>query len=76
VVATEVPSVHDLGATGSPPALLVDPLDVDAIAAGLVSVLTDETLRSDLSGRGERYARERTWRRAACAHLALWESLR
>ncbi len=56
VVATEVPSVRDLGESGPPPALLVDPLDVDDIAAGLASVLTDEALRVDLSSRGASYA--------------------
>lgn len=76
VVAREVPSVHDLGATGPPPALLVDPVDVEDIAAGLASALTDEAVRTDLSERGERYARERTWVGAARAHMALWESLR
>jgi glycosyltransferase involved in cell wall biosynthesis len=75
LVAKEVPSVDDLDASGPSPALLVDPLDVDDIAAGLVSVLTDEAVRADLSARGSPYARERTWRRAALDHLALWRSL-
>ncbi len=74
-MAKEVPSVDDLDASGPSPALLVDPLDVDDIAAGLVSVLTDEAVRADLSARGSPYARERTWRRAALDHLALWRSL-
>ncbi len=34
VVSDEVPSVHDLGAVGPAPARIVDPLDVDDIAAG------------------------------------------
>ncbi len=76
VVAKEVPSVDDLDATGPSPALLVDPLDVEDITAGLVSVLTDEEVRADLSQRGSRYARERTWRSAARDHVALWRTLR
>ncbi len=75
VVAKGVPSVDDLDATGPSPALLVDPLDVEDIAAGLVSVLTDETMRADLSARGSRYVQGRTWRSAALDHLALWRSL-
>ena len=56
VVANEVPSVHDLGATGRPPAYIVDPLDIDDIARGLYSVLTDDALRVDLASRGSAYA--------------------
>jgi glycosyltransferase involved in cell wall biosynthesis len=76
VVAEEVPSVHDLGSSDPAPARIVDPLDVDDIAAGLADVLTDESTRSDLSERGATFARERTWRAAARGHLALWRSLR
>jgi hypothetical protein len=53
----------------------VDPLDVDDIAAGLLEVLTDDELRSDLTGRGGTYARARTWRATAEAHVQLWRSL-
>ena len=74
VVANEVPSVHDLGEPGEPPALIVDPLRVDDIAAGLAAVLMDEAVRADLAVRGEAYARTRTWRAAAEDHLALWRS--
>jgi glycosyltransferase involved in cell wall biosynthesis len=75
VVGQEVPSVHDLGQTGVPPAIIVDPFDVDAIAGGLVQVLTDDTVRADLSARGQAYARTRTWRAVARQHSALWRSL-
>jgi glycosyltransferase involved in cell wall biosynthesis len=71
----EVPSVHDLGAPEPSPARIVDPLDVDDIAAGLAAVLTDDALRADLAARGSAYARERTWARAARAHVRLWRSL-
>ena len=75
VVANEVPSVHDLGQPGPPPAYIVDPFDVDDIAAGLAAVLTDEAVRADLATRGEAYARGRTWRAAAYEHIGLWGSL-
>ena len=67
--------MSDLGDDSLPPADVVDPFDVEDIAAGLFSVLTDETLRADLITRGEAYARERTWRAVALAHRALWQSL-
>jgi glycosyltransferase involved in cell wall biosynthesis len=76
VVANEVPSVHDLGATGDPPARIVDPLDVDDIAAGLGAVLTDDAVRADLAARGAAYALSRTWRAVARQHIDLWGALR
>jgi len=75
-VAREVPSVHDLDGPERVPVRLVDPLDVDDIAAGLLDVLTDDDLRSDLVGRGASYARARTWRATAEAHVKLWKGLR
>jgi alpha-1,3-rhamnosyl/mannosyltransferase len=75
VVSNEVPSVNDLDGDGPPPARVVDPLDVDDIAAGLGEILTDDALRADLSARGRAHARTRTWKGAAREHLALWRSL-
>jgi len=75
VVADEVPSVHDLGEEGPAPAHIVDPLDVDDIAAGLAAVLTDDALRADLAARGSAHALTRTWGTAAREHIALWRSL-
>jgi alpha-1,3-rhamnosyl/mannosyltransferase len=75
VVSREVPSVNDLDGNGPPPARVVDPLDVDDIAAGLGEILTDDALRADLSARGSAHALTRTWRGAAREHLALWRSL-
>ena len=76
VVANEVPSVHDLGASGDPPARIVDPLDIDDIAAGLGAVLTDDAVRADLAARGADYARSRTWEAVARQHIDLWRTLR
>jgi glycosyltransferase involved in cell wall biosynthesis len=42
-------------------AVLVDPRDVDAIAAGLRRLLEDEELRLELSDRGQEHARSFTW---------------
>ena len=75
VIANEVPSVIDLDEPGPPPALIVDPLDVDDIAAALPTALTDEEVRADLAARGEAHARSRTWRTAAHQHIGLWRSL-
>jgi len=75
VVAAEVPSVHDLGEPDPAPARIVDPLDVDDMAAGLVAVLTDDALRADLAARGASFALARTWQAAAAEHLRLWRRL-
>jgi alpha-1,3-rhamnosyl/mannosyltransferase len=75
VVSDQVPSVHDLGAAGPAAARLVDPLDIDDIAQGLASVLTDDALRAELTRQGTAYAATRTWRATASAHVELWRSL-
>ena len=51
--------------------LLVDPLDVDAIAAGLARFADDVELRRDLGRRGEARAAGFTWERAARETLAV-----
>jgi glycosyltransferase involved in cell wall biosynthesis len=76
VVSAEVPSVHDLGEPGPAAARIVDPLDIDDVAAGLVAVLTDEALRADLISRGTALAWARTWHAVAREHVALWRQLR
>lgn len=55
-------------------ALLVDPLDVDAIAAGLHRGLTDPALRTALRARGLQRAREFTWEKSARQTIDLIES--
>jgi glycosyltransferase involved in cell wall biosynthesis len=74
VASTGVPSVAPRPGD-TPAALLVDPQSVEAIAEALVTVSTDESLRSDLVARGTSLYRSLTWRRCARQHLALWERL-
>jgi alpha-1,3-rhamnosyl/mannosyltransferase len=50
-------------------ALLVDPEDEDAIAAGLVRILTDEPLRADLIEKGPARAAAFSWEATARATL-------
>jgi glycosyltransferase involved in cell wall biosynthesis len=56
-------------------ALLVDPLDVEAIADGLGRVLADTELRSCLAERGRRRAAGYTWSGAAAATLDILDAL-
>jgi len=68
VVASPVPSTA--GA-----ALQVDPADVDAIAAALVQVATDDGCRAELVDAGRRRAAALTWAEAARRHVEVWCSL-
>jgi glycosyltransferase involved in cell wall biosynthesis len=56
-------------------ARVVDPEDVDDIAAALVEVATDEATRARLVVRGRDRVAGLTWRASARAHLDLWTSL-
>lgn len=53
-------------------AILVDPLDVDAIAAGLYQLLNDEALRRELVRRGTKNSRRFTWEGATAQ---IWRSM-
>lgn len=68
VVASTVPS-----AGGA--ALEVDPFDVDAIAAGLVEVATDNGRREELVAAGRARAAALTWEGTARRHVDLWAGL-
>ncbi len=64
VVASNVSSVPEVvGEAG----LLVDPLDVDALAGALARALDDETLRADLIEKGREQAGAFTWDQTASA---------
>lgn len=54
-------------------AILVDPLDVDAIAAGIDQLVNDTTLRAQLVEKGSIQATQFTWERAAQQTLAVLE---
>jgi len=56
-------------------ALLVDPLDTQALAAAMARLLTDESLRADLIARGFRQAERFSWPRAARQVMDLIEEL-
>jgi glycosyltransferase involved in cell wall biosynthesis len=65
VVASPVPS------TGGA-AYEVDPTDVEAIAAALLLVATDDSLRADLAAAGRERAATLTWEAAAARHAEIW----
>jgi glycosyltransferase involved in cell wall biosynthesis len=54
-------------------ALLVDPLDVDALARGILQVVVNEERRSDLTEKGFRQAQLFSWQRCAREAMAVLE---
>ena len=56
-------------------ALLVDPRDDDALAAGLARITTDEALRAGLRARGAEQVRRYPWSRAVEEFVALYRRL-
>jgi glycosyltransferase involved in cell wall biosynthesis len=68
VVASPVPSID-----GTDAALVVDPLDADAIAGGLVQVAGDDRMRARLAAAGAAHVAGLTWTAAANRHADLWE---
>jgi glycosyltransferase involved in cell wall biosynthesis len=53
-------------------ALLLDPEDEDAIASGIIRILTDEPLRADLAAKGRARAATFSWEATALATLAAY----
>ena len=62
VIASAIPALEEV-AGGA--ALLVEPLDVPALASAMYRLLTDDTLRADLIQRGLERCRVFTWDLAA-----------
>ena len=54
-------------------ALLLAPLDADAWAHAVVSLLTDGARRAEMSRRGVEWARQFTWERTAALTLSVYE---
>jgi glycosyltransferase involved in cell wall biosynthesis len=70
VLTSNVYALPEIAGDG---AKLVDPYNVEEIAAGLLHILNDEEYAAALRERGLKRAREFTWQRAAEQHLAAYE---
>ena len=67
-------STGSRGTSGPAAALLVDPLDVAALAAAIGRALGDETLGGELRQNGLRQAARFTWERTAQQTLAVYRA--
>ncbi|MFQ3534493.1 MAG: glycosyltransferase family 1 protein [Aggregatilineales bacterium] len=72
VLTSNLSSLAEIAADA---ALLIDPQDEQAIAAGLLRLLTDSTLREQLRAAGRARAAQFTWQRAAQQTLAVYREL-
>lgn len=71
VICSAVPSVAE---ANSEAACIVDPLSVDAIAEGIIRVLSNVEFRDRLISVGRLLASQRTWLACATQHLDYWRS--
>ncbi|MCB0207605.1 MAG: glycosyltransferase, partial [Anaerolineae bacterium] len=71
VVTSQASSLPEVAGAA---ALLVDPTDIDAIAAAMGKVLADRTLHSQLRSAGLARAARFTWQAAAEQTLAVYRS--
>ncbi len=68
-------AVSSLPETAGDAALLVDPTDVDALAAALARVLVEPSLAADLRARGFAQAARFTWERTAAETLSMYRQV-
>lgn len=68
VLSSPVPSAGDA-------ALIVDPIEVDAMTEGIVEICEDERLREGLVERGRAHVSALTWRETARVHVDAWTQL-
>ena len=73
--ASSLPEVTSHPNRLSHQAILVDPTDTDALAAAIVRVMADESLRRDLVQRGLAQAARFSWEHTAAATLDLYRRL-
>ena len=71
VVTSDGTALRD---TAGGAALLVDPFDIDAIAAALRRVLEDAGLAATLRAGGRAHAARYTWERTAAGMIASWQT--
>ncbi|MDQ1664055.1 MAG: hypothetical protein QOH75_86, partial [Actinomycetota bacterium] len=74
VVTSDLPVFREYLVAGRD-ALLIEPGDVEALAAALLSTMEDPALRHALISAGAHVAARFTWQESARQHLAIYEEL-
>ena len=72
VVASHAAAIPEVAGDA---AVLVDPHDPDAIARGMLNLLTDGDLKSELVRRGKERAKGFTWEETARRHLEVYRTM-
>lgn len=72
VLTSNIPVMHEVAGSA---ALLVNPYEVDDIAAGIRRCLTDESLRQELIASGLDRAKQFSWDKLARETIACYESI-
>lgn len=72
VVASKASSLPEVCGNA---AYYIDPLNVDSIAEGIVTILNDENLKNELIKKGLFRAKEFSWEKSAKAHLAIFKEI-
>lgn len=72
VITSKISSLPEVAGDA---AILVDPIDTDAIRIAILSVETDTTLREQLVQKGYRQAERFSWQRSAAQLLSVYKSL-
>jgi len=75
VIASNIEPFVDVASREEGSAILVDPNDVDELAAAIVRVLEDSSLRQSMSQKAKRVAGYYSWEQVATRTLALYEKL-
>ena len=75
VIASTIEPFVDVANHEEGSAILVDPHDVDGLAAAITRLLEDSSLRESMSQKAKRVARNFSWEQVATRTLALYEKL-
>ena len=75
VIASTIEPFVDVANQEEGSAILVDPHDVDGLAAAIIRLLEDSSLRESMSQKAKRVARNYSWEQVATRTLALYKKL-
>ena len=75
VIASSIEPFVDVASREEGSAILVDPNNVDELAAAIIRVLEDSSLRQSISQKAKRVAGYYSWEQVATRTLALYEKL-